>query len=90
MIRDLARGRLRCGSCCGPIRAGEPVAYTRHRRMRCEACAKRHFDETPPADLHQAVAPPTPPAPPTFVRVTRTSLEHALPFDVKAARIGER
>lgn len=97
MMWDLARGsqvgapsHLTCGGCGAAIRVGDPVGFlTRARLPRCASCVKRQLGETPPADLHQVVAPPTPPAP-TWVRVTRSEVERALPFDVKAAQVGER
>jgi len=89
MMWDLARGRLTCGGCSGAIRVGEPVAYlTRARLLRCAPCVKRHLDEMPPKELYDVVVVP-PPAP-TFVRITRAELERALPFDVKAAQVGEQ
>lgn len=87
-----------CGSCTADIPQGTPLLEIRigeSKRARCVACAKRMFDEEPPAAIEEVVPVPQPSLPMPLSRgsdfVTPRQLARHLQYqDFRKRAAGDR
>lgn len=88
---ELASVQGKCGACERPIEIGDPVLFIQphglsHAKKRCQSCA----GEPAPSVIPQRVEPAAAPRESSgFVQLGRAQLSKALPFDARAAALGE-
>lgn len=87
-----ARFTLTCGSCRAIILVGAPLLELEigaSRRARCQACALRIFNESPPADLLELMPPPAPREPRKADFVTLGQLAKPYAADFRRRQSGD-